>query len=221
MYDNKLCFGASKAPNIFQRITESVTRMVKRRGFKNIHVYLDDFIIVADSYDECLNAFVCLTQLLCRLGFTINWNKVIPPTQRIVFLGVLIDMIEGTLSIPNEKIRSELRNWINRTKATKRQLRQIIGKLNWAAKLLRASTPFIRRLIDLMCTVNRPSHHVRLNKGVKKDLQWLLNACDMFNGTVVIVKKNHCRPNPRFQVMRAQPEVLLFTMETGCMRIGR
>ena len=197
MYDNKLCFGASKAPNIFQRITESVTRMVKRRGFKNIHVYLDDFIIVADSYDECLNAFVFLTQLLCRLGFTINWNKVIPPTQRIVFLGVLIDMIEGTLSILNEKIRSELRNWINRTKATKRQLQQIIGKLNWAAKLLRASTPFIRRLIDLMCTVNRPSHHVRLNKGVKEDLQWLLNAYDMFNGTVVIVKKP-LSPEPSF-----------------------
>ena len=69
--------------------------------------------------------------------------------------------------------------------------------MNWAAKLLRASRPFIRRLIDLMCTVNRPSHHVRLNKGVKEDLQWLLNACDMFNGTVVIVKKP-LSPEPSF-----------------------
>ena len=74
MYDNKLCFGASKAPGIFQRITESVTRMMKRMGYDKVFVYLDDFIIVADSYEGCMKAFVCLAQLLFRLGFTINWN---------------------------------------------------------------------------------------------------------------------------------------------------
>jgi hypothetical protein len=69
MYDTKLCFGAAKAPSIFQRV-------LKRRGFKGVCVYLDDFIIVADTYEECKYAFDCLVDLLVSLGFTINWNNV-------------------------------------------------------------------------------------------------------------------------------------------------
>ena len=68
MYDTKLCFGAAKAPSI----TESITRILKRRGFKGVCVYLDDFIIVADTYEECKYAFDCLVDLLGSLGFTIN-----------------------------------------------------------------------------------------------------------------------------------------------------
>ena len=42
MMDTRLCFGATKAPKIFQRITSSVTRMMQRRGFTSF-VYLDDW----------------------------------------------------------------------------------------------------------------------------------------------------------------------------------
>lgn len=104
MYDTKLCFGAAKAPGIFQRITESVTRMLKRRGFKSVCVYLDDFIIIGDTYDECKLAFDCLVRLLDSLGFSINWSKVVPPTQQLIFLGVLIDSVHCTLSIPDGKL---------------------------------------------------------------------------------------------------------------------
>lgn len=198
MYDSKLCFGSSKAPGIFQRITESVCRMLKRRGHKCVLVYLDDFIIIADTYKECVDAFKCLLDLLQNLGFCINWKKVVPPTQNIVFLGVLIDTLAGTLSIPDEKLdelKHELKLWLNRKWATKHQLQQVIGKLNWAAKLLRATRPFLRRLIDLMCTLEKPHYRVRLISSVKEDLRWLQNACVMFNGTVAIVK-NQPLPEP-------------------------
>ena len=145
-----------------------------------------------------MEAFVCLTQLLHNLGFTLNWGKVIPPTQCIVFLGVTIDTLNFTLSIPSDKLvalQSELKDWIHKTKVTKRELQQIIGKLNWAAKLLHATRPFLRRLIDLMCTLKRPSHHVRLTLSVKENLQWLLTASCVFNGTVAIVNEP---PLPEF-----------------------
>lgn len=104
IYDAKLCCGAAKAPSIFQRITESSTRMLKRRGFKGVCVYLDDFIIVADTYEECKYAFDCLVDLLGSQWFTINWHKVVEPAQEIVFLGVLIDSVYCTLSIPELKL---------------------------------------------------------------------------------------------------------------------
>lgn len=53
MLDTRLCFGASKAPQIFQRITSSVIRMLHRRGINTSIVYLDDFYICAPSYPKC------------------------------------------------------------------------------------------------------------------------------------------------------------------------
>ena len=46
MFDTRLMFGASEAVGTFHRISQSVVRMMKRRGFKNVICYLDDFLIV-------------------------------------------------------------------------------------------------------------------------------------------------------------------------------
>ena len=198
MYDTKIMFGAlQKRP--LSLITESVTKMMKRRGYKCVVVYLGDFHIISESHEECLAAFNCLLSLLQSLGFTINWNKVVPPTQQIVFLGVLIDSVRSTLSIPDKRLwelQVALSNWIDKKKATKRQLQRIIGKLNWASKRLHATRPFIRRLIDLVSTVDIPSYHVRLWQAVKEDLRWLRNACDEFNGTVVLL---YGSPSPKYK----------------------
>ena len=188
-YDTRLPFGAKRSPGIFQRITESVTRMLHRRGYKSVFVYLDDFIIVTDTEKRCWEAYQCLLGVLMRLGFTVNWNKVVEPSQNIIFLGVSIDSLSRKISIPQDKlieIKDELKCWQLRKKATKRQLQQLIGKLNWAAKMLRTSRPFIRRIIDLSCIPKRPSHRVRIPAGVCEDLRWLLAICERFNGTVVI-----------------------------------
>ena len=150
MYDTRLPFGASPSPSIFQGITKSVTRMMKRRGFKAVCVYIDDFIIVADSFVECMAAFKALLALLLKLGFSISWRKVVSPTQKITFLGIRIDSVSETLSMPDDKLvslKEDIVSWVGRKKATKRELQQIIGKLIWAAKVIRASRPFVRRLV--------------------------------------------------------------------------
>ena len=95
--------------------------------------------------------------------------------------------------MPKNKLTSlkdDIVTWIGRKKATKRELQQIIGKLIWATKLIRASRPFVRRLIDLMCTAKRPSHRVRLTAGVREDLNWLAATCVKFNGTAVYLSKS-------------------------------
>ena len=96
MFDSRLGFGMAKSPEIFQRITKSVTRMMKRRGFEIVIVYLDDFLIIANSKYECEQAYQCLLDLLLSLGFDINWDKVVPPSQRLIFLGVFIDSMQMT-----------------------------------------------------------------------------------------------------------------------------
>ena len=67
-------------------------------------VYLDDFLIIADSKEECAQALNCLIQLLRRSGFAIHWGKVIDPTNRITFLGIELESISMSLRLPKDKL---------------------------------------------------------------------------------------------------------------------
>jgi len=53
--------------------------MMARRGYRDIIVYLDDFLVIGDTYQECKEKYDVLLALLQDLGFTISWQKLIPP----------------------------------------------------------------------------------------------------------------------------------------------
>ena len=154
--DTKLPFGSRLAPMIFHRLTQSVRRMMARKGFPYIVVYLDDFLIIAPSLDECQAALDILLRLLRKLGFQINWQKVVDPTQSLVFLGIQLDTIEMTMCIPYSKLVQikGLALFSTRRRASKRQLQSLIGLLNWAASLVFGGRVFPRRLIDVLRTLN-------------------------------------------------------------------
>ncbi len=150
LLDTKLPFGASLAPLIFNRITQSIRRMMQRRGYE-IVVYLDDFLIVESSFVKCLTALNVLLALLNRLGFYIVWGKMEGPSQRITFLGVIIDSLSLQLELPAEKLSelsSLLRSACKKRHIRKRTLQQLLGKLNWAAQVIRGGRTFLWRLID-------------------------------------------------------------------------
>ena len=104
--DTKLPFGAKLSPGIFHRLTQAVKRMMARRGFNLLIVYLDDFLIISRSKEVCAQALNCLIQLLRKLGFAIHWGKVVDPTTKITFLGIELDSMSMTLRLPEEKLLS-------------------------------------------------------------------------------------------------------------------
>ena len=88
-------------PMVYCNLTQAVCRMMKRRGFQTIICYLDDFLIITDSYEEALEALNTLFHLIRTLGFKINWSKVEGPAQSITFLGILLDSMSMTLELPS------------------------------------------------------------------------------------------------------------------------
>ena len=69
--------------------------------------YLDDFLIISDSEVECKAALACLVDLVQSLGFDVNWNKVEGPAPILSFLGVEINCVNRTLSLPAKKLGGE------------------------------------------------------------------------------------------------------------------
>ena len=74
-YDTCLHFGAKSSPEICHRLTQTIRQMMAKRGFTAVVVYLDDFLVVGKTKEECQIAFDTLLQLLQDLVFRISWHK--------------------------------------------------------------------------------------------------------------------------------------------------
>ena len=191
MYDTKLPFGARKSPGIFNRLTQSVRRMMFKRGFKNVIAYLDDFLIVSPSKEECREGLSTLIFLLRRLGFRINWKKVEDPCKIITFLGIELNSTDQTLRLPEDKL-TETKHIINefaeRSRASKRQLQSLAGKLNWACQVVRGGRSYLRRILDNINHLKQPGHKIKLSNAFKADIQWWQQFLKVFNGKTMFIK---------------------------------
>ena len=190
--DTKLPFGAKLSVGIFHRLSQAVKRMMSRRGFDLTIVYLDDFLICADSKEVCAQALAVLIQLLRSLGFAIHWGKVVDPTNIITFLGIELDSLTMSLRLPVEKLcilQKELQGFLHRKRATKRQLQSLAGRLSWAASVVKGGRVFLRRIFNQISMLRHPSHRTLLSPMVKKDILWWFQFLSVFNGKSAILDK--------------------------------
>ena len=190
--DTKLPFGAKLSPGIFHRLTQAVKRMMARRGFNLLIVYLDDFLIISKSKEVCAQALNCLIQLLRKLGFAIHWGKVVDPTTKITFLGIELDSMSMTLRLPEEKLlsfRAELTSFLQLRRATKRQFQSLAGRLSWAAGVVRGGRVFLRRIFNKISVLKHASHRALIGPEVRNDLLWWCNFLSTFNGRSLLLDK--------------------------------
>lgn len=184
-YDTRLPFGAKSSSKIFHRITQSVRRMMARRGFTDIIVYLDDFLVIGATREQCELAYDTLLQLLLGLGFSISDHKLIAPTQNLTFLGVQLDTTACTMTLPDDKL-AELQALVigfqNKQRANKKQLQRLAGKLNWACRVVHGGCTFLRRILDTMNAL-RPAGKFRLDQSFRDDIAWWVTFLNVFNGT--------------------------------------
>ena len=155
MYDAALSFGASLSPGIFHRLSQAVCRIMGKRGAK-CSGYLDDFWVTAGTYAECNRILHSLLQLLRKLGFAISYKKVEGPAQCITFLGININSKLMDISLPQHKImeyKELLRSFIDRPRASRRQLETLAGKLAWAANVVNGGRIYLQRVLAML----RPS----------------------------------------------------------------
>ena len=156
-----------------------------RKGFNSMVVYLDDFLIIGETKEACQAAFDALLSLLQNLGFHISWKKVVYPTQRLVFLGVLLDTVQCSMSLPEDKLealRSYLLEFSLCCRASKTQLQVLAGKLNWACRVVYGGRTFLRHILDQINQLNSPNAKFKFNQEFCVDLSWWISFLSVFNG---------------------------------------
>jgi hypothetical protein len=144
-------------------------RQVKCRG------YIDDFLLISDTYAESKAALSTMTLLIASLGLNINWSKVEGPSTALTFLGVQINTVTRTLALPEEKLRAvkqTLEQWATKQKAKKLDIQSLVGHLNWCARVIAGGRSFLRNIIDLIGKARHPYHYFRLGAAAKGDLAW-------------------------------------------------
>ena len=95
------------------------------------------------------------------------------PATKMVFLGILMDTVSMTPSLPQAKLdrlRAIILQWSGKCSCTKRVLLSLISCLQHACCIIRPGRSFLRHMIDLSRGVRALHHQVRLNAGFRSDL---------------------------------------------------
>ena len=94
--------------------------------------------------------------------------------QRLIFfLGVLLDTVQCTMSLPEAKLETILNFLLEFSllvRASKRQLQVLAGKLNWACRIVYGGRTFFRSILDQINQLNSLNAKVKFNKGFYADL---------------------------------------------------
>ena len=193
LWDARLSFGLRCAPYIFTEISNFITRTMERLGFACVANYLDDFLIFGSSYQDCQMAQTTLITLLGELGFLVSWKKCSTPSTSVRYLGIIIDSMTMSLSLPEDKLLKldkELQFFNGRTRATKKQIQRLCGIIAHCAKVIRGGRTFSRRIIDLLSGLVDDNPRIRLSEEFRLDIEWWTAFAKSFNGQEYIISPN-------------------------------
>jgi hypothetical protein len=185
-FSRVLNFGLRSAPALFDYFAKPLFQIMLHRGASPLSLrYVDDFLTASNSYDKCEESLQIMLSTARSAGFKIQDSKVIHPTTSIEFLGIIIDANQRQLRISDERL-SDLRSELSQTKIskvmTKRQLLSLVGKLAFAAKVVKFGRSFIARLIHTAKQVKYLHYKIKLTHDSLQDIQWWLDCLSTHNG---------------------------------------
>ena len=181
--NNRLSFGLRCAPYIFSKLSDFLAILAKSYGVGRLVNYLDDFLIIAGSEDECRHQRDLLIEIMEYLGFEVSYNKVTEPCQITTFLGITIDSLLMELTLPVEKLdklNKSLDACLRHKYVTKKLLQKVGGLMSFCSQVVRGGRTFSRRLFDL-CAIAKERGSIFLTEETRKDLRWWKKFCSHFN----------------------------------------
>ena len=183
-----LCFGLATAPQVFTRVMAPVAKILHQWGVRLLR-YLDDWLILTESEDRCREARQLVIRICAELGIQVNLTKSKPaPTQRIEYLGMLLDSVSLRAS-PSVKRRTTLlrlvAEFLSSEQQPARTWRILLGHLASLTQLVpggRLRTRALQIAMRRQWDFQDDAAILRWDLDCKRDLLWWREA-DLVGGT--------------------------------------
>ena len=148
---NRLPFGVSSAPAIFQRSMETLLR-----GLNGVSVYLDDILVTGSTHENHLHNLAAVLEQIEQAGLRLNRSKCFFLQPRLEYLGHVID--EAGRHPTEDKIRA-IKEAPAPTNIT--ELRSFLGMITYYSKFLPNMSTKLTPLYALLAKKKRWSWHTK------------------------------------------------------------
>ena len=187
--DKCMPFGCAISCSSFEKFGRFLEFYVKGHiEIGNLLHYLDDFLFAAENQIGCQHIMDRFLECTSVLGVPVAKEKTEGPKTVIIFLGLELDSDQMVIRIPAVKVLEiveKIKAVLAKEKVTLKIMQSLIGSLQFACKAIVPGRPFCRRLIDSICGLTKPHHHLRINQGIRQDLAIWLQFFQDFNGVSV------------------------------------
>ena len=192
--DNRMCFGLRLGPSYFNLISNFVYEALSSKYGIRVVNYLDDFITIGSSYDDCRAAQEAVIGMLRFLGFHVSFNKLICPSTCVTYLGVIIDSVRMELRLPEGKLVKLINlidSQLSKKRVSKKDLESLGGLLSHCAHIVKGGKIFCKSIYELYKTlVRRNAKFIKVPDNVTDDLLWWKRLCRYFNGSSKICRES-------------------------------
>ena len=126
--DGSLPFGFRLGSGIFERSSDAIRFIMKKHNHNALLNYIDDLVYIGLP-SKIHQSYQFLLSLLKDLE--VSDSKLVPPSTCVTCLGIQVDTVNKTLSIPEEKlqeIKNMCKTWTHKKKiVTKQQYQSLLG----------------------------------------------------------------------------------------------
>jgi len=190
--DLRVMFGWAPAPGIFTEVSSAVNRRMRSEGHIGTFSYIDDFISVSASLEDCWLAYNRLREMLIFLGLKVNEQKCVAPTHDLIFLGIRLQTdADGAgscvASIDPDRVSKvvsmcatlETSNYIKRS-----DLEHGLGVMNFCAQVIWGARLYMRSAYGLL---HRMGTRGGLNtKNARLDFIFWQRFMRLYNGRGIV-----------------------------------
>ena len=182
--DTVVSMGLRSAAMMCQRFTNATSFIMWQFGVAILN-YLDD-LAGAEKKENAAFAYSCLEKVLVKCGVEESAGKACPPSEIMVFLGVLFNTLSMTVEVTPQRlveIKTLIEQWLEKESATIKEIQSLLGKLNFVAACVRPSRIFVSRLLNWLRSIYHSSNIIHLIPDeVRKDLEWWHRFLPLYNG---------------------------------------
>jgi integrase len=200
--------GTKQSPSIFCEVSQAAADIFnKAAALGNIKalvfVYVDDYIIIADSHEDMVRMFTLMDEEASQLGLHFNPEKDYgrdAPLTSIIALGIRIDASKQELSLPDDKraayaqaVADFTATYKDTNRAPRKALESLVGKLLYACRVCRWGYLYVQELLDSLYPapfLPQPPREVALSEGAWNDLHFWHITLDLTSGAWSGVKKH-------------------------------